>query len=78
MSVRYLSGLPVAEISAQSDVYYWSFCPKPPKIGPNWVTKQKKKNRGYLKGKVENGKLKLMDPETIDRWSYCSLCKNLC
>ena len=50
---------------------------KTPKFGPIGSLKKKEK-KGYPKSKVENGKLKLMDPETMDRWSYYSLCKNLC
>ena len=48
----------MVKISAKFDFIYWSYCPKTPKIGPNWVMKKNKKNnkKGYLKGKVENGK----------------------
>ena len=49
------------------------------KIGPNWVTKKKNRDIQKVKSRMENTqKLKLMDPETMDRWSYYSLCKNLC
>ena len=70
-SVRYLIGLPLVKMLAQSDVYYWSDCPKPPKIGFILVTKQK--DRGMRKVKPRTGntkKLRLMDPEAMDRCSY--------
>ena len=44
----------MVKVSAKSDDVCGSYGPKSPKIGPNWVTKQKK--QGYLEGKVENGK----------------------
>ena len=33
--------LPVVKISAQSDIVYWSYCPKPTKMGPigSWTKK---------------------------------------
>ena len=42
--------------------------PNVPKFGPIGLRSKKK----YPKGKVENRKLKLIDPETTD-----NLCKNL-
>ena len=49
----------------------------------NWAQlgHEAKKNRGIRKvtSRTSNTqKLKLMDLETMDRWSYYSLCENLC
>ena len=54
------------KISAKSDVVCGSYGPKTLKIGPNWVTKQKKQE--YLPGKVENGKYP--DLETCEFINY--------
>ena len=79
-----LRGLPVVKISAQSDVVYWSYCPNPPP--PSSSPKKKCAQIGpepkkmlFLLGKVENNKYseaKIWHPESIDGWSYYTLCEN--
>ena len=69
--------IPVIKISALSNVVYWSYCPKPTKMGPtgSWT----KKKQLLLLGKVENGKYpeaETWHPESIDRRSYYRRCEN--
>ena len=69
--------IPVIKISALSNVVYWSYCPKPTKMGPtgSWT----KKKQLLLLGKVENGKYpeaETWHPESIDRSSYYRRCEN--
>ena len=69
--------IPVNKMSALSNVVYWSYCPKPTKMGPtgSWT----KKKQLLLLGKVENGKYpeaETWHPESIDRRSYYRRCEN--
>ena len=59
ITFRYLWGLALVKILAKSHVFCGSYGPKTPKIGPNWVIKQKK--QVYLPGKVKNGKYPDLD-----------------
>ena len=45
VSVKYLLGLLLVKILAQSDVYYWSYCPKNlPKFGPIGLQSKNRRN----------------------------------
>ena len=76
MAFVQLGGLPVVRTSAQSDVVYWSYCPKPLKLAQQG---HEPKKQLFLPGKVENGKYpeaKTWHPESIDGRSYYRLFKN--
>ena len=67
---------PVLKISAQSDTVYWSYCPKPTKMGPMG---HEPKNQLFLLGKVENDKYpeaETWHPEGIDGRSCYRLCEH--
>ena len=67
----------MVRISAQSNVVYWSYCPKTHQNRPNWVLNQK--NVVFLLSKVENNKYTETEtgrPEREEEWSYYRLCEN--
>ena len=61
-----MTGLSLVEISASSDLIYWSYYPQTLKIGSNWFLNPQK-SRSIFRVKSTTGntqKLKIMDPET--------------
>ena len=72
-----LSGLLAVRISAQSNVVYWSYCPKTHQNEHNWVLNRK--SVVLLLSKVENIKYtetETGDPERVEECSYYRLCEN--
>ena len=78
MADKWLHGVGVVKMLAQSDVYYWNYYPNISKTEPNGVSKQKKSIQKINSRTANTQSLKIMDPEVMSGWSYYRLCENLC